>query len=459
MHGWTQKNRDIALSVFLWSLVGVGTLFRLINPFFNNPFDFVQSDALRHFLSARECLQNGDQAWAVFEIVDPLGYQIWLSAVLRITGGDRTALAIYAGGLSILTTWFWYQWMKLCIGDKRLALAGYAWLSLLPDWTRVFQFYLQETLVLPLVGLSLWLSWETARQPSMPKFIGTGVAWGCTLLTKITALPMAAVTFVWLWLKTAPNLRNPDFTKLKMPLAALLVSLTIYALGPIKIFNRIHALVPVPGGDLHRVYYESGKDYLRYEIRFVDVRLGYKAYIIEAGNPSLDLQLPPPFNWKTTRKGTCETVVDYTQGPLNYFPPSRMTFQDRLHYTWENIVYFFFGLSWPENLNSRAYELGIYGEIMRAVRFIWLPLTLANIFLIVKKRRLDTMTVLFIVSLLFFLLQQSVIMEARYKKPWEGVAIATFLTLLAAPPSRKKTQGDESTDLNELTTVKQADSE
>ncbi len=425
----------------LWSLVGLGIVFRLVNPFFNNPFDFIQSDPMRHFLSAKECLQNGDQAWTVYEILDPPGYQIWLSTVLRITGGDRSALAIYAGGLSILTTWFWYQWMKLSVGDKRYALAGYAWLSLLPDWTRVFQFYLQETLVLPLVGLSLWLTWETARLPSMPKFVGTGVAWGCTLLTKIIALPMAAVSLAWLCWNTAPDLRSPEFKKLKMPLIAILISMMIYALGPIKIFNRIHTFVPIPGGDFHQVYYESGKEYLKYQIKFLDVRLGYKIYNMEAGYPSLNLQLPPPFDWKTTRTGICNTVVDYTLGFGNYVPRSQMSFQDRLHYTWENIVYFFLGLSWPEDLNLRADALGIYGEMMKAVRFIWLPLTLAIVFLIIKKRRLDVMTVLFSVSLVFFLFQQSAFMEARYKKPWEGLAIATFLALMTPPPSRKGTQG------------------
>jgi hypothetical protein len=459
MQSGAHNKKHRALDSVLWTLVAVGIGFRIVNPFFNNPSDFVQSDAFRHFLSAKECLQTGTHAWTVFDIVDPLGYQIWLSAVLRITGAERNALAIYAAGLSILISWFWYQWMKLSIGNKRLALVGYAWLSLLPDWTRVFQFYLQETLILPLVGLSLWISWKTAQRPTLAKFAGTGAAWGFTLLTKITALPMAAVALLWLCWKTAPNLKKAELQKLKSPILAILIALMIYSLGPIKVFNRIHAFVPIPGGDLHQVYYESGKSHLIYQITFLDLLLGHRTYQMEVGNPSMDLQLPAPLSFKTTRSGTCETKVDYTRGFGNYFPASQMSFQDRLHYTWENNLYFFFGLSWPEDLNSRADELGSLNEIMKSVRFIWLPLTLAIIFLTVKRRRLNVMTALFYASLLFFMFQQSVIMEARYKKPWEGVAIATFLALLAAPPSRKKAQSEDLTDLDELTPLKQADSE
>ena len=53
------------------------------------------------------------------------------------------------------------------------------------------------------------------------------------------------------------------------------------------------------------------------------------------------------------------------------------------------------------------------------------------------------MVVLFSASLAFFLLQQSLIMEARYKKPWEGVAIATLLALMATPKAKPKTNVDK----------------
>ncbi|MDZ4834998.1 MAG: glycosyltransferase family 39 protein [Candidatus Melainabacteria bacterium] len=439
MNDSTQRNPQTAITVLLWSLIGLGIILRLVNPFFSNPVDFLESDPLRHFLNARECLRTGADISVVYDILDPLGYQIWLSSVLRITGGDRTALALYAGGLSVLTTWLWYRWMRLAVGNRVLALTGYAILSLLPDWIRVNQFFLQETLILPLLGLSLWLSWITMRRPTMPMYISTGVAWGCALLTKVTVLPMALILAGWILWKTAS-----DRSKLKLPLIAIATTLLIYSLGPIKIFNRIHAFVPIPAGDLNRIWFESGNKDLNYKIKFVDMRQGYKEYEIRVGNPSLDLKLPPGFNWTTSRTGTCETTVDYTAALGNYFPASQMTLADRLKYTWENIVYFFAGLSWPENHVTKDAKNGIYSQIFESVRFIWLPITLIIAALAIRQKRLNLMTLLFFGSLSFFLFQQSVITEARYKKPWEGVAIATLLTLFTKPSSRKKNEDAES---------------
>lgn len=432
------KNRETAIAVLLWSIVGAGVVLRLVNPYFNNPLDFLESDPLRHFLNARDCLRTGQDISVVYEILDPLGYQIWLSSILRITAGERTAIALYAGGLSIVTAWLWYRWMQLCVPNKLLALVGFALLSLLPDWIRVYQFFLQETLVLPLLGLSLWISWETALRPTTAKYIGTGVAWGCALLTKLTVLPMAAIVLGWLVWKAAP-----ERAKLRMPLIAVAIALLLYSLEPIKIFNRIHAFVPIPGSDLNRAWYESGKKDLNYKIKFFDNQQGSKEYEVKVGNPSLDLKLPTGVEWSTSRSGTCETTIDYTAPFNSYLPATSMSFQDRLKYTMENFVYFFFGLSWPENHMTKYAHNTLLSESLQSVRFVWLPITIAIIGLAIRKKRLDIMMLLFSGSLLFFLFQQSSIVEARYKKPWEGVAIATLLTLVATPKQRNASESNQ----------------
>lgn len=432
------KNRETAIAMLLWSIVGAGIVLRLINPFFSNPVDFLESDPLRHFLNARDCLRTGQDISVVYDILDPLGYQIWLSAILRITAADRTAIALYAGGLSIVTAWLWYRWMQLCVKNRLWALTGYAFLSMLPDWIRVYQFFLQETLVLPLLGLSLWISWETAQRPTMAKYIGTGFAWGCALLTKLTILPMATITLGWLVWKAAT-----ERAKLWLPLTTIAISLMLYSLEPIKIYNRIHAFVPIPGSELHRVWYESGKKDFAYKIKFFDNQQGSKEYEVKVGNPSLETKLPDGQPWTTSRTGTCETTVDYTASFTKCAPSTNMTFQDRLKYTMENFVYFFFGLSWPENHVTKDLQNSLLSGFMQSVRFIWLPITLAIIYLAIQKKRMDVMIVLFSGSLAFFLLQQSLIMEARYKKPWEGVAIATLLALMATPKSKPTFEVDK----------------
>lgn len=426
------RSRDKTISALLWSLVGVGVILRLVNPFFSNPLDFLITDPLRHYWSAKDCLQSGIHQATAYEILDPLGYQIWLSAVLRITGGDRSALALYTGALSIVAPWLWYRWMRLSLGDKQLALVGYAVLSLLPDWIKLYQFFLPETLLLPLIGLSLWLSWRVVEQPTAGRYLYSGFAWGCTLMTKLTALPLAVVALAWIYLKSAADKRLKRLSILTVAIAVLL-----FSLGPWKIYNRIHAFVPIPPGDYHRIWYESGKRDLRFVIKFNNNQQGYKEYVIESSSPSLELELGPPLDWHTKRTGTCSFIYDLTRTPDKYLPPSTMSLEDRLQYTIENIQIFFLGLSWPENYVEKDQKLGALLTVFKSVRFIWLPIAVAVIFLAVRKRRRDVMIALFASSLAFFLFQQSIILEARYKKPWEGIAIATLLSLIGSRSSRQ----------------------
>ena len=438
MHNTTTENSDQVvrgqnknITIALWTLVGAGIAIRLVNPFLSNPLDFLVSDPLRHFMSAKDCLQTGINPGVVYEILDPLGYQVWLSSVLRVTAGDRTAIAIYTALLSIVTPWIWYRWMRLALPGKQLALAGYAVLSLLPDWIKLYQFFLQETLLLPLVGLSLWISWRTEQRPSAGRFITSGLAWGFALMTKLTALPAALVTLIWLYVRFKSN------KSLRLcSLAAIAIALSLFSLSALKIYNRTHAVVPFPPGDYHRIWYESGKKDLRFTIKFLDNQQGYKEYLVEAGNPSLDLQMKPVLDWETARKDTCDLTIDLTQTPDKYLPNSNMSVQDRLRYTGENIMYFFFGLSWPENFVEKDKQLGAAHTWLKASRFIWMPITLAIAFLAIQQKRRDILVVLFAVTVAFFMFQQSIILEARYKKPWEGIAVATLLSLIASNSSQ-----------------------
>jgi 4-amino-4-deoxy-L-arabinose transferase-like glycosyltransferase len=433
MHTSTSENRAKVTSAILWSLVGVGVLLRLVNPFYSNPLEFLISDPLRHFLNAKDCLRTGPHPSIAYEVIDPLGYQIWLSAVLRVTGGDRTAIALYTGLLSVLTPWIWYRWMRLSLDNKQLALAGYAVLSLLPDWIKLYQFFLQETLLLPLVGLSLWLSWRVLKEPYWRRYMASGFTWGCALMTKLTALPMAAITLGWLFLKSRQDKRHR-----RMAVSAIVVAILIFSLGPWKIYSRTHSLVPFPPGDYHRIWYESGKENLRFTIKFLDSQQGYTEYVVDAGNPALDLQLRPLFDWRTSRTGTCDMVIDMTKGAAHYLPDTSMSVSDRLKYTGENIMYFFLGLSWPENHVSKDAQAGIFHSLIKSSRFLWFPITLAIIVMAAIQRRRDIMIVLFAGSLAFFLFQQSIIFEARYKKPWEGIAVATLLSLVGSARRRAK---------------------
>ncbi len=430
------------LALFFWALIIAGIVVRLVNPFIHNPLDYLSgywlSDCLRHYSNALECFST-KTILAALGILDPVGYQIWLSAVLRITSGARIAVAFYAAGLSIVTPWLWYRWMLLSIGQRTLALGGWAILSILPDWIRLYQFFMQETLLLPLVGLSLWLAWRAKEKLDNGSYLACGLAWGACLATKTTALPLAVIILPWLVLKAR--------LQKKTSAAVLLIAATfcVYAASPVKIFTRIHAFIPFPPGDHHRILFESGKKDLKIKFKFIDAQDSYREYDADINCSSLyHPQLAPLSNWVSSREGLCQFEVDYTKAPNDYLPPSSMTFGDRLKYTFENIIFFFFGLSWPEDWFGDEKRFPLLAHLCPLTRFIWLPMTVVAIFLAFRRRCYDIMTILFAGSLLLFLFQQSFIMEGRYKKPWEGLAVATLIYLIRRNSLRRSNKTDNS---------------
>jgi hypothetical protein len=139
----------------------------------------------------------------------------------------------------------------------------------------------------------------------------------------------------------------------------------------------------------------------------------------------------PPFHpfsqWISSRHGRYKMTVDYT-GAREYCRPIAMSIGDRLKYTGENIVYFFFQYQWPEDNDWNDPFPRNYATLHR---WLWLPLTVFVVgFTILKKRR-DFPLWYFIAITLLFMFQQSAVMEGRYKKLWEGPAIGAFLYCLA----------------------------
>ena len=163
------------LRTILWCAIGLGMAIRLSLPFFDNPMDHLSSDWLRHYSNALDVRGEG-----IATITDSPGYELWRSAVIRIANNSRLTFAAYAGILSALTPWFWYRWMRDCLPTKNNDASGYAILSLLPTWIGIYSFFAQETLLLPLLGLSLWLSFRAVSKKSLPACAVAALAWSCS---------------------------------------------------------------------------------------------------------------------------------------------------------------------------------------------------------------------------------------------------------------------------------------
>src|SRR3954469_24828205 len=95
------------LELILLALVVLGCALRITNVVHYNPIDALYSDPGRHWEHAKSNLDRDP-----LTAIDPMGYQIWLSTVARLTLGDRQAVVFYAALLSLLTPWFWYRFAR-----------------------------------------------------------------------------------------------------------------------------------------------------------------------------------------------------------------------------------------------------------------------------------------------------------------------------------------------------------
>lgn len=131
-------------------------------------------------------------------------------------------------------------------------------------------------------------------------------------------------------------------------------------------------------------------------------------------------------------------TLDYTHG-RDMTPPVKLSLGDRLHWTFENIIFFFFQYQWPEDNDWRD---PFPRNALTMVRFIWLPLTVFVVATMIWKKQRDFMTVYFVACTLIFMFQQTAVMEGRYKKLWEGVAIGAFLNVVCQSKRYKLLVGD-----------------
>ena len=421
---------DWTATDWLWFFVYLGMAVRVLYPFSDDPLRHLFSDAQRHFDNASK-----DMNFGLYSASDALGYQMWLSAAIHVFGKSHFFSAAYAGILSATTAYIWYQWFKLCLPSKRMALWAYVLIVWLPDWIKIYSYFMEETLLLPLVGLMLYFGWKAKDSLALKDCLLFGGAVGLSFITKATCAPMAAIAYCFLARNLQVRLPRSEFIDRLIPSVAIAVSICL--LAPISFYSRTGCwswFLPAQAGS-NKQYYESGKMKMKvtahYFDRFAEV---WKDEEYWFGCPSYYThQLVPFSEWSTPRTGEVECHMDFG-GPANtrFLPKIDVTLGQRIELTLENWIYFFVGFVWPTEYP--------YSQI-NFVRWIWPFCTIAIIVAAVKKRRLNELDILFFGTLLVFLLQQECGMEGRYRMCWEGVVIPTLI--LAISDMWKKRAGEE----------------
>jgi hypothetical protein len=391
----------------------------------------LSSDSFRHFDNAIQSINTN-----LLCASDALGYQIWLAGAARIIGKSRLIVAVYAGLMSATTAYIWYLWFKLCLPSKKMALFGYALIVWLPDWIKIFSYFMEETLLLPMVGLMLYFGWQ-AKKTLLFKdcFLFAGAA-GLSFITKATCAPLVAITYIFLASNLQAQLsRSAVIQRLAQCLA---ITLLICLLAPISFYSRTGCwswFLPAQAGT-NKLYYESDKKRINVSARYYDrFDQQWKNEEYWFGNPSYyNQQLLPFSSWISARQDAYECTMDFG-APANsrFMPKINVSWRKRIELTLENWIYLFVGLVWPtEFANSKV----------NFERWLWPFFTVIILAAALRKKRLNELDILFFGTLLVLMFQQECVMEGRYRICWEGTVIPTFVLALSEFRKNQKEVSD-----------------
>jgi hypothetical protein len=234
---------------------------------------------------------------------------------------------------------------------------------------------------------------------------------------------MAAVSMFWSWLmlhKQHGNRVVAMWLLIEVCAAAL-----VYSSVPIKLWQELKIIELMPGMvNFNRFLYESGAQILLVRVRTKNGNTAFTFSSPAVADEQLWNGFSPVPNWRSARQGRKTIDVDFSeQQPV--YPRVVMSMQDRLRFWGENVFLFFFSPSWPEDIRE-----GSFFCLETFMTRIWMPLFLAVALLIVAWRVFSLPTLLFLTMSLALLFQQTSIMEGRYRKPLECVAIVAALDIL-----------------------------
>jgi hypothetical protein len=410
------RTANLTAWLILMSLVMVGCAIRIAAIFQHNPLELQITDPARWWHDATN-LFTIEPILAI----DAFGYQLWLGAVIWITGGGATAITVHNAALSILTPWIWHRVVKELTGDDDIALLAWAVFCWLPSWIAIFSYTMSETLFLPLFGAALWLSLRSCRLQSVSLYSSSALMWAMAAATRVFALPFAAVMLLWnLW-------RSPR------RLARISLAIVAFAVVAIPLSIREHHMLRVwnPFGfpRMNQIYMESGKQTLRFNISRDQNAIGWT---YEFGSPALYQEpLEPLSHWKSSRAGVTDFSIDEDRGIADWdaaLRKYRSPWRERLHLWMENSIIFNFAPSWPDNNPDRFWDRAAI-----VLRWAWLPLALATIAwnLIAFRRMTGTARLFALLTSLAWILTPLLpaVMEGRYRKPVEGLLIVNLLLL------------------------------
>jgi Dolichyl-phosphate-mannose-protein mannosyltransferase len=385
-------------------------LARLLYPFFNSPLQHLFSDPLRHWENGERFLHP-----TVMGSSDPYLYQLWLFLLQQATQRSAPGVLLGCGVLCAAMPYGWYRALRELLPKSR-ALAGALLIGLIPESVSIYAYFMNETLLLTLLGVCFWLTLRAQRKRTVGAFALAALVWLCAGFTRTIALPMAAGCLAWLW-ATQPQRLAKAFLGIALALAFAIPA-------GLHAHDRLGFFAPFGNLYFNEIYSAGGT-------REIAVNYGPDgAY--HFGCPSFyNPAFYPWSNWTTDRNGVLSIAIDLTRGRTDWKAEKKRVNQQRTfprwRQRWEDIQYIAFGQSWPNSDRG-----SLFGWLTLWTRWLWAPLIVWVGWAVWQRRYRGTAYLLPICglgTLALLLMQSEGVMEARYREPIDAILVAAAVLI------------------------------
>jgi hypothetical protein len=412
--------RTLFLRAVLLALLCAACALRVWIVFRYNPLDHLWSDAARHWQAGIRPLEASPMV-----AMDPIGYQLYLGALAKLTVGSPLLVAYWTSLLSLAGPWLWYRFLRELGLARDWALAGWVVLAALPSWSAIYSYFMQETLMLPLLGAALWATWRCRRRADVASFVLAVAVWLAAGLTRGICLPLGFVAMGWLWAGQSS----------KLPRAALSLAVVVAVLAPLAGRSWAIARVLSPQGIIQfaQIYLRAGTAAVEFDFTR---RGGREHWNIAFVSPSMNHPpLAPLSNWPPRRDRKARFAIDLDAGNRDWDAameslPRRDVGQVGRR-TLENLVHLMFGPSWPDS-NIEHDHARLIGRVNYWMRWLWAPVAIACLAFGVARREQERERMLPALIVTWFVVQGLLplaIAEGRYRKPFEGLLVAQCLLM------------------------------
>lgn len=405
---------------WIWGgLILGGCIFRLVSGFQHPPTDYLFSDPLRHWL-------NGERLWSpdLMGASDPILYQVWIALVRTLSWDQPLIIAGICVALSLLMPWLFYRAARELGLRKTSSLAVWALVASAPSLVTIYHYFMMETLLLPLVGLALWMTARSIRKQTPASLLWAVTLWTLACLTKPTVVPLAIVCVGWSWL--AGPRRIADAALASLILALLLVPNTL------RTTSHLGFASPLGNPWLTKIQHRSGA-------RTIRIEFGEGNWVFSS--PSCYIYPLEPLSSWTLRRAREDSVVNVSVEPSggvsdwrDRFQSIDTTFSEWIAQLGENVVLFLFAPSWPDS-NVREWD----GWLSHVTRWMWAPLIFVVLECNVRefvRREFRLLPVAVTAFTLFLAFQNVATTEGRYRKPLEPLLLLNAVWVFA--PARER---------------------